>query len=87
MVLLRLSRGQRGRRTPRQSGNLQERTPNLIGTSENNGREFQTLAVDPCMWERPSMTELASDSTSEAELGRKRFWKRYDIIGGVNMMS
>ena len=33
------------------------------------------------------MTELASDSTSEAELGRKRFRKRCDVIGGVNMMS
>ena len=60
---------------------------NLIGTSENNGREFQTLAVDPCMWERPSMTESASDSMSEAELVRNRFRKRCDVIGGVNMTS
>ena len=34
----------------------------LISTAENIGKEFRTLADDPCMWEQPSITESASDS-------------------------
>ena len=37
----------------------------LIGTAENVGREFRTLAVDPCMWERSLITNPDSNDISE----------------------